>query len=249
MVARPLLKIKRMWNHAPVQLTLQPGLVHIWRAELQVPTSDLSSYISILSKEERARANRFYFQKDRNQFAVGRSILRQLIGKYAGVDPKGIQFEYSEFGKPSCPQIANLKFNLSNKNGLALIGFTLEAEIGVDLEEIQPNIAVASIAENFFAQKEREAILRLPEDQQVAAFFHCWTCKEAFIKAHGQGLSLALDQFEVEVHPEIPAALKKVNWEPAIADKWDIQAFIPQINFAGAVVLDRVIDQIEYFSW
>lgn len=237
-----------MWKSPPEELSISSGMVHLWSVDLSAPPAPISFYASLLSSDEQQRADRFYFQKHKDQFIVGRGLLRELIGKYAKVNPRNITFSYNQFGKPGFEQQAELKFNLSHSNGLAIIGFTIQMEIGLDLEKIDPAINVRQIARHFFAANEQKQIQELPADQQAAAFFKCWTSKEAFIKAHGQGLSLPLDQFEVEVIPDQPAAIKAVHWDLKPANTWDILGFVPRESFLAALVCDQKIEKVSFFA-
>ena len=238
-----------MWELPPENLFIAPSEVHIWRSDLQAPLTLFPQYEKVLSRDERIRAQKFHFQKDRNQYITGRGILRHLISLYTQIAPEKIKFEYSRFGKPSAPELPNLQFNLSHAGGRVIYAFTRNGEIGIDLEALRKGIEIAQIAKRFFATSEREAILALPEAQRAAAFFHCWTCKEAFIKAHGQGLSLPLDEFEVDINPDKPAALKAVHWAPSIIRTWDIHAFHPGENFFAALVTDHKIKEVKYYDW
>jgi 4'-phosphopantetheinyl transferase len=237
-----------MWTHAPEKLQLTAGAVHLWKVNLRVPPESPAYYSSILSDEEKQRADRFYFEKDRQQYLTGRATLRELLGRYLECPPASIVFEFNEFGKPSVPNGLDLKFNISHSGGLALMGFTLAASIGVDLEKIKAGMEIEQIASRFFSSREKEEILQLPAHRQADAFYQCWTSKEAFIKAHGQGLSLPLDQFEVEVNPDRVAALKAVHWEPELVEQWDLYGFTPLKNFVGAVVCDRKIEEVSFYA-
>lgn len=238
-----------MWNKPPDKLSVNTGEVHLWQVDLLEPPRPLRYYMAIISEEEAARAARFYFEKDRHQFIVGRAVLRELLGRYLSLDPASIDFKFSDFGKPAFPNPAGIQFNISHSGGMALMGFTQTAEIGVDLEKIKPDLEIEQIASRFFAIKEKAALLQQPVHRQAASFYQCWTSKEAFIKAHGQGLSLPLDQFEVEVHPDKPAALKAVHWDPKLVENWDLYGFIPKEHFVGAVVCDRKIENVRFFTF
>lgn len=237
-----------MWVKAPDSLSLKTGVVDIWKVDLVAPPRPLEFYESLISLEEKVRADRFYFEKDRSQFIVGRANLRLLLGRYLQVDAQAITFDSNDFGKPTVANPLNLNFNISHSGGLAIMGFTIQSEIGIDLEKIKRDIDIELIASRFFAPLEKEQILNLSPDKQANAFYRTWTSKEAFIKAHGQGLSLPLDQFEVEVMPEKKAALKAVHWAPKLINSWDIFAFIPQEEFMGAVVCNRKIEELVFYS-
>ena len=238
-----------IWKSAPASLLLQAGQIHIWQASLTVAPNLLPFYAAPLSIDEQQRAARFHFQKDTNQFIVGRGILRKLISRYSHIAPKDIVFQYNAHGKPSITSPSKLKFNISHSGGRALFAFTLGGDIGIDIEATDRKIDIGQIAQQFFAPGEREVILSMSPEEQLNAFFHCWTCKEAFIKAHGQGLSLPLDQFEVEVDRNRPAALKVVGWAPEIVNQWDMRAFTPQEGFTAAIVYHKAIKEINHFRW
>lgn len=236
-----------MWMKAPEHYSLVPGVIHLWKLDLLAPPDPLEYYQEIISNEEKERAARFYFPKDAHQFMVGRAVLRILLGRYLDVSPASLSFTFSEFGKPSVANAIDLHFNISHSGGLAVMGFTRAASIGVDLEKVKPNLEIKPIASRFFAEREQEVLFSLPDHLQLSAFYQCWTSKEAFIKAHGQGLSLPLDEFEVEVHPAKEAALKSVHWEPELATHWHIRGFQPADGFRGAVVRAGGIDGVGFY--
>lgn len=229
-------------------LSLEAGTVHLWCIDLLQPPYPFSFYANLVSPEEIERAKRFYFEKDQMQFIIGRGTLRHLISRYTSVPSDKIRFDYNAFGKPAFQHSSDLRFNLSHSGGLAVAAFTRKNEIGVDLEKIREDIKVLQIARNFFAPEEREKIARLPEAEQIAAFFQCWTSKEAFIKAHGEGLSLPLDQFEVEARPGFAPGLKLVQWDRELVKLWDLRGFVPRDGFVGAVACAGRIERVHYFS-
>lgn len=239
-----------MWHSAPNILpVLTAGRVHLWRADLRTPRTLLADYHQLLSVAERKRAERFYFERDRNAFITARAILRTLLGNYLQASPSSFSFTYNEYGKPLLDEAGDLSFNLSHSAHCGLFGFTRRAVIGVDVEQIQRDLDWTSVAKQVFAPAEREAIQQLPKDRQVPAFFRCWTSKEAFIKADGRGISLPLDQFEVEVDPNKPARIKAVHWQSAIREEWDIHSFAVMPDIPGAIVLTQRIASIQFFDW
>lgn len=223
--------------------------MHLWRADLRVSADALKQFYSTLAKEEKHRAKRFYFERDRNRFIAARGILRQLLGRYLQQAPAALTFHYNDYGKPLLATSCDLSFNVSHKAHLALYGFARQAVIGVDVETIQADLDWTSLARHVFAAGERAAIHGLPPESQLRAFFRCWTCKEAFIKTDGRGISLPLDQFEVEVDPEKPARIKAVQWQPELSGQWDMRSFSVAPNAPGAVVLTRKIASQHFFDW
>ena len=184
--------------------------VHVWQATLDRTPSELQSLFDSLAADERARAGRFHFDRDRVRFVVARGVLRAILGRYMNRAPVSLSFRYGSHGKPALAGEADgdaICFNLSHSNGVALYAIARHRAVGVDLERIRFDLPVVEIAERFFSRREVAALRMLPSEQQHQAFFCCWTRKEAYIKARGEGLSLPLDQFDVSLAPGEPAAL------------------------------------------
>jgi 4'-phosphopantetheinyl transferase len=214
--------------------------VHVWRVDLAVGASGVESLAQILSDDERARAARFCFQKDRENFTVARGILRVLLGRYLDLEPSRLAFSYGPHGRPALADrngSRELCFNISHSNGLALYGFTHDREIGIDVERIRPEMANEQIAERFFAPQEVATLRALPPDAQLEAFFNCWTRKEAFIKASGEGLSLPLDQFAVTLTTGEPAAIISIKDDAETASHWSLQALTPGAGYVAALAV------------
>ena len=241
---------ERLWPHPPVELVLSTNDVHVWRASLAPPSSLLHHLARTLAAEERERAERFYFQRDRDRFVVCRGILRSTLGGYLGVEPKAIRFRYGAYGKPFLADAkANLCFNLSHAHGLALFAFTLDREVGVDVESVRPLPEARQIAEQFFSPGEIAALSQVPPGKIAEAFFNCWTRKEAFIKAKGKGLSWPLAHVEVSLAPGEPARLLGIVGEPREASRWHLQALTPAPGYAAAICVEGSDVRLECWEW
>jgi 4'-phosphopantetheinyl transferase len=188
--------------------------VHVWRVPLNQNPTRISELRTVLSPDERARADRFHFEKDRIQFIEARAALRLLLSQYLNVHPAELTFSFGEQGKPA---LANghsnngLRFNLSRRDGLALIAITRGREIGVDLELVRVDLPLFEMAEVSFSESELATLRSLPENLQAAGFYNCWTRKEAYIKARGEGFSFPLKQFDVSLTPGAEAKLLNVR--------------------------------------
>jgi len=238
-----------MWVNSPDNLILSEDEAHIWRADLDLNECFQSSFLKLLSSDEKNRAKKFRFAKDSQNFIAARGILRVLIGKYLEINPAEISFQYSEFGKPSIANNNSLQFNISHSQNIALFAFTKKFNIGVDVEFVNPKIEVQDIATRFFSTNEIKNLLALPEKQQTLGFFYCWTRKEAFIKAVGEGLSFPLDKFEVSLEPNKPAKLLAINRQPKDAAKWSIYSLSPEPNFVGSLVIEGLVEKVKCWSW
>jgi 4'-phosphopantetheinyl transferase len=238
-----------MWLNPPENLILSEEEAHVWRADLRFNECFQSSFLKLLSPDEKRRADKFHFAKDSRNFIVARGILRSLIGKYLEINPAEISFQYSEFGKPGIAANHSLQFNISHSENVALFAFIKKLNVGVDVEFVKQDIEVKDIATKFFSANEVLNLLALPEKQHTLGFFNCWTRKEAFIKAVGQGLSFPLDQFEVSLEPDKPAKLLATNWEPKAVSKWSIYSMSPGANFVGSVAIEGPVKHVNFWNW
>lgn len=227
------------WSSPPESLSLDSGAVHVWRASLHQSPSQIERFRETLDDDEGSRADRFYFSRDRERFIVARGILRAILGRYLDRAPESLSFSYSTHGKlalASEPGADAIRFNLSHSHGMALYAVTRGGEVGVDLELIRCDLEAEQIAERFFSHSEIVALRALPPGVRKYAFFLCWTRKEAYIKARGDGLSMPLDQFDVSLIPGEPAALLSTKPDAAEAFRWSLWNLTPASSYAAALV-------------
>jgi 4'-phosphopantetheinyl transferase len=212
--------------------------VHIWQATLDDRLADDSKHR--LSADEISRADRFHFAKDRNHFIAARGLLRTLLSAYLGINSDELRFSYAEKGKPSLEETQHsaINFNLAHSHGMAIYAFAHNREVGVDLEYIREGLAGEKIAERFFSPREIETLKSVPAERRKEAFFNCWTRKEAYIKARGEGLSMPLDEFDVSFAPGEPAALLLNHTEPAEVTRWSMRSISVPSGYAAALVAE-----------
>ncbi len=191
----------------------------------------------LLSTDERQRAERFHFERDRRRFVVGRGLLRTVLGRYLQVSPDCLQFRYGPQGKPALAGGNGLHFNVSHSGELALYAVALEREVGVDIERIASLKEVDDLAERCFSERENIVLRSLPAERRQQAFYTCWTRKEAYLKATGKGLSLPLDQFDVSVLPEEPAALLNTRPVAEEAARWSLASLEPHPDYMAALAV------------
>jgi 4'-phosphopantetheinyl transferase len=226
---------------------LQASEVHVWRVPLDCAPDEAVCLSALLAGDERERAARFYFPRDRDRFTVGRARLRQLLGRYLGKDPAALEFRYGHAGKPELAG-TGLPFNVSHSDSLALIGIGGPGRLGVDIERIRPRTEPDSFG-SFFAPAEEAALLRLPREMRERAFFACWTRKEAYIKGRGDGLGFGLDRFEVSVSPDAPASLLRVLDHPEEASRWELHSLDTAPDYAGALAVEGHDWRLRSFDW
>jgi 4'-phosphopantetheinyl transferase len=222
-------------------MSLDGREVHVWDASLTQPAHVVESLRRSLSPDELRRAEAFRFELHRERFIVGRGLLRNLLGGYLAADPRELRFTYTKFGKPGLSEphaAAALRFNFSSSHEEALCCFASGREVGVDIEHLRPDVECEELAERFFSTSEREALLRLPPGDRRAAFFNCWTRKEAFIKAVGEGLSFPLDRFDVSLAPGEPASLLSVMGDAEKAARWSLKELAAPEGYAAALVVE-----------
>ena len=200
---------------------LSEGEVHVWRTSLERPAETVRRMRSVLARDEQRRADRFRFERDRSRYIVGRALLRTLLARYLQTEAGELEFEYGEFRKPALRD--GPWFNVSHSGPIALYAFTSAGEIGIDVELDNADFARERIAEQFFSPAEVSVLRSLPPEAQPRAFLTCWTRKEAFIKARGDGLSLALNSFDVTLAPGAPAALLRTAWCSEEPRQWRLR--------------------------
>lgn len=231
------------WEAPPSTLQLAQDKVHVWRASLEQPEETLRQLRRLLSPDERSRAERFYFERDRRRFVVARGRLRQLIGRYLDLAPEAICFSYNAYGKPALarqahPDAAALCFNLSHSHELALYAFTCGREVGIDVEYMRRDIEYEELARHSFSAQEQAVLHALPLDLKSEGFYNCWTRKEAYIKARGAGLAIPLDLFDVTLRPGEPAVLLASREDTREPQRWQFTALAPGPDYAGALAVE-----------
>ncbi len=253
---RAELAIPPEWELPPDELTLEDDQVHVWRADLDWPEAVVHHLRQTLDAAEIARAERYRFQRDCDHFMVARGLLRSILGRYLKVEPDTLRFRYGAQGKPYLikPQLnsdedAALRFNLSHAAGVVLLAVTHNRELGIDLERIRPEFASETIAEQFFSPPEIAALRSLPVEVQPAAFFNCWTRKEAYLKARAEGLSFPLDQFDVSLIPGEPPVLFSVHGEPHEIERWSLHQLDPGPDHTGALVIEGHSCRLRNLRW
>jgi 4'-phosphopantetheinyl transferase len=240
-----------LWPAPPPQVVCEEGEVHVWLASLEQGPSVVRALSGTLCPDERRRAERFRFAKDREHFTVARGVLRNILGRYLGTPSERIRFSYSEYGKPALPEGdgGGLRFNVSHSHRLALYALTRGRELGLDIEYLREDLAGLEIAERFFSSAEVATLRALPPALRTAAFFNCWTRKEAYIKALGEGLSHSLSRFSVSMVPGEPASLLTSEDDPSEVSRWSMTALSTESNYAAALVVEGDIDELRRWRW
>jgi 4'-phosphopantetheinyl transferase len=235
-----------LWAENPGQPTLAPGEIHVWRANLDSEPASLRALETTLAPDEKARADRFRFPQDRNAFIATRGILRELLGKYVSRAPAELVFDYGDLGKPylhAAPD-QSIQFNVSRSRDLALLAFAAGRSLGIDVELVRPDFAAIEIAQRYFSPREIDELKSLPPQSLAEGFFLCWTRKEAYVKARGEGMQIPLNSFRVSLTPGQPARLESTE-----SARWSLHTVTPDPRYVGALVAEGKAPRIVYLDW
>ncbi len=213
--------LQNTWQKTPDTLSLSKDHIDIWLCELKQLSGDINNFYSILSEDERGRADKLKVEDKKQQYIITRGALRQRLGLLANIDPKDFVFDYLEHGKPVLNNDARFKditFNISHSNDLALIAVAQKQNIGIDIEKINHESDHQALMTRFFSKAEQAEFQTMLDANKARAFCACWTRKEAFIKAVGDGVSYGLDSFDVTVDPDKQAL--EINLHKPSEETW-----------------------------
>ena len=210
--------------------------VDVWAIWLDASASVSRAFRDLLSSDEMLRTSRFAFEQLRISFEVSHGALRILLAQYLGCGSRELKFTSGPRGKPSICGNSQLQFNMAHSGGLAVYAFLLGSEIGVDVEEVRGFGEFEQIAEHYFCREEAAQLLSIAgEKQREETFYRCWTRKESYLKAIGDGLSVPLDQFQVTLLPDSPACFIHIGNQTSEASSWTLQHLDPAPGYAGAL--------------
>jgi 4'-phosphopantetheinyl transferase len=221
-------------------MELNESQVHFWFTPLTEADPRIRELGHLLSSVEIRRAERFHLERDRSSFIISHGVLRQLLGRYLGLKPEDIEYQTGPHGKPSLSPVcggSSLQFNMSHTYGMAVFALTRSGRIGVDVERMDRNITDRDeIAAGFFSPMEAAVYRALPGEDRVEGFFNCWTRKESFIKAIGDGLTCPLDSFQVTLRPGDQAQLLSVR--NGRAEDWSMVSLEPLNGYKSAITAE-----------
>lgn len=233
------------------ELELNRGEVHVWLADLDDSRLSEPLHRGALSPAEVARAARFRDATHGTRFTSGRFAIRSILGAYLSLNPGEVALEFASRGKPfvSTTAIGELYFNLTHSNGLMAFAVTSTARIGIDLEHLREVPDSDDIALRLFAPGEREAIAGYESRERSAAFLRCWTRKEAYVKACGDGIGVSLDSFEVDVSETANPRILRIGDDSAAAERWTLRSFSPTDQTIGAIAVETTGIVVTIRNW
>ncbi len=216
-----------------------------------MPEARLASFQTTLDSNEQARAQRYRFNQPRRRFIAAHGIGREILGRYLTVPAEGVQFQHNSFGKPELAGLPpdRLQFSFAHSEDLALYAVTVGRPVGVDVERRRPVEDAEQLVQRFFAPTEYAVFKNLPPEQKLLGFFAGWTRKEAYTKALGLGLSLPLNQFEVSLAPDVPAALLADDQHPENVADWSLAELDVAPGYTAALAIRGAPGPISYWHW
>lgn len=217
-----------------------PGEVHVRLFNLAVDAERLKRLEHLLTPDERERAARLIDQRIRNRFIAGRGQLREILSGYLDREPADLLLSTNPSGKPFLSEQQRpdrLSFNLSHSADLAMLALCTGCEVGIDLEQLRCNLPFGTMAQQFFSSRERADLFSLPSELQPAAFYRCWTRKEAYLKGCGSGFSRPADICDVSLLPDQPPALLAHRTDPQAPSGWCLVDLAVPEGFCAALAV------------
>lgn len=221
-------------RHVP---QVERGVIDIWSWSLDRSIPEVARLWDTLSVDETMRAAGFVRERDAIRFSTGRGVMRTILGSYLNVSASALALRTHSNGKPEiCPSMgSSLRFNLSHSADRAVLAVCDMLAIGIDIEEIRP--IEEDVASHFFSKRECGALKALPSESYMEGFYRCWTRKEAFVKAHGAGLLLPLDSFDVTVAAGAVPRLERLEGDDRASERWTLLNIQVPPGFAGAIAV------------
>ncbi len=220
--------------------------VHISRIRLDQSTEVVRELFQTLSSDERDRAARFIRDQDRNKYVIARAAVRSILGRYTNVFPSECQFSYGQYGKPFLrePRETSLEFNLSHSGSIALMVVACGRQVGIDLEQVQPDIDLTGISKMVFDERELKVLAAQSLENQLPAFYELWTRKEAVLKCHGVGFA---DSEDALTRVRVP--LPKWARANGMYDGRIVASIRPDPSYMGAVAIEGGFTSMKCSDW
>lgn len=217
--------------------------VDIYYVQFSKQLDYFEKLFELLDEEEKSRALRFYFDKDKKSFTIARAYLKILISKYLKINNKDIHFSYNKYGK-SYLKDSNLYFNISHSKDFAVYAFSTLGEVGIDIEFMREKVDFKNIIHRYFSKSEIIDFNNVPEHQQKEAFFNGWSRKEAYIKAKGKGLSIPLNSFDVTIKPNDKVEIKEIRDE-FLKENWFLYKLDISKEYKSALVTSFYVSEFK----
>jgi 4'-phosphopantetheinyl transferase len=223
--------------------------VHVWQVDLVAWEKATGSLFELLDPGEQERAERFKFPAPRHQYVISRALLRRALGTYLKIGAREVRFRATANGKPELPANSDLRFNLSHTQGVTVFAITRRRQVGIDVERIRQDTNVMELAERFFSRPEVEWLRSQAASEHIASFFSCWTAKEAYIKAQGEGLSMPLGSFSILPIPATAKLELKVYADPQESQRWTMWRLDLGRDLRAALAVEVASCRVRLGQW
>lgn len=239
------------WQAPPPRPELADDAIHVWRASLDASQYLPRSLESSLSPDEHARAERFHFPRDRIRFVTGRGLLRHILARYLDIIPERLRFGYGDRGKPFLvePEKARLRFNLSHDAGMLLVAVARAFEVGVDVEQVPADHTVTEVGDLVLSAPEKDVLDRLHGEARRIAFARLWTRKEAYTKADGGGLFIALTLTDVSGPENHVRVFNEATKDWTDNPRWDLRTLCVGSGYEAALAVESDGGSPVYWQW
>jgi 4'-phosphopantetheinyl transferase len=239
----------RHGDHRP---SLSTGEIHVWAARLCDDHRAAAAFLRILSREERARAERLAFQRDRIRFIQAHGIVRQILAEYCDVDTASLTFARNRHGKPCLVWRANdhrLQFSISHSGNCCMLALRLDHALGIDVEKVRDLPRTMDIVQSYFTSAESKALAALRGTARQDAFFALWTHKEAMVKGLGVSLAANLGRVAFDVDPVAGPRLAAWAGDRSVASRWFIRRLDPAPGYVAALASRYPIRSLALQNW
>jgi len=194
---------------------LEADTIHLWSFPVSPHESYAGKNLHVLSGRERTKADRFYKETDQVRCRVVYVLLREILDFYMGAEPRSIEIQVGDRGKPYALGRGAPFFNLSHSGNRVLFGFSREGEVGVDIELIKNGRDLQGLIDTSCSPNERRYLKDLPVERKRALFYQYWSAKEAYLKGLGTGMNSSLKEIDCSGKRKIG------NWTLFSCPYWD----------------------------
>lgn len=209
-----------------------------WYDATELSRAEIESLARMLPANQRDAAARFRNDDARRRYIVAHTMTLDTLGCCADPPERRLVLARGRGGKPyiAGPRaLRHLRFNQGHSGPMAVVAVSIGREVGIDIERIRPDIDIAGPARMCFTEREIAALAQVPQADRVAAFFSCWTRKEALLKAQGTGLLRPPDEVEVGLGRHDP---QNAGRPDSGTEGWFVATLDFGADYAGAVAVE-----------
>ncbi|RYE24598.1 MAG: 4'-phosphopantetheinyl transferase superfamily protein [Sphingobacteriaceae bacterium] len=230
------------WRAATTETYTSLNPITVWRIPVFSFIPNLNELKLMLSFQEIEKINRYQHKNDRNQRIISKAVLRILLGRYTGINPKEIRFQADQNKKLAVNNpFLKLNFNVSHSGDWVLI-IIADVSVGIDVEQMDASFTWQNMLPLVFSRQEIDFIYHSTLPRQ--SFYELWTRKESLLKATGKGLTddIALIPALNGIHPN-PETIS------GSAENWQINSFYVDENHMASITFNPVKTALQFFNF